>query len=183
MFSFICARMNGCVNNCEAGDLRPQSPPLCRHNKCIHHLVWCRYACSRFSFSSCDFLLVFWMRKQTPRVTRVVMSEVAKETPIALPIMSEKNEQVEVISSLVQVIWKSIYKKIRIEIHIALWVWSQRCGCLVSCFCYQLIAKLSNNTVAPSWPYPYIVLHIFKSLLIGQLRKGWYHTNSTYCNR
>ena len=33
---------------------------------------------------------------------------------------------------------------------------SRRCGCLVTWFCYQLIAKLGNKTAAPSWPDPYI---------------------------
>ena len=36
-----------------------------------------------------------------------------------------------------------------------IWVRSRRCGCLVTWFCYQLIAKLGNKTAAPSWPDPY----------------------------
>ena len=32
---------------------------------------------------------------------------------------------------------------------------SQRCGCFVTRFCYQLIKKTGNKTVAPSWPDPY----------------------------
>ena len=31
------------------------------------------------------------------------------------------------------------------------WVKSQRCGCLVTWFCYQLIAKPGNKTAAPLW--------------------------------
>ena len=37
----------------------------------------------------------------------------------------------------------------------AIWVRSQRCGCLVTWFCYQKIAKPGNKTAGPSWPYPY----------------------------
>ena len=35
---------------------------------------------------------------------------------------------------------------------------SQRCGCLVTWFCYQLIPKPSNKTAVPSWPYSYFFL-------------------------
>ena len=36
---------------------------------------------------------------------------------------------------------------------------SRRCGCLVTWFCYQLIAKPGNETAAPSWPDPYALTH------------------------
>ena len=36
-----------------------------------------------------------------------------------------------------------------------IWVRSRNCGCLVTRFCYQLIAKLGNETAAVSWPDPY----------------------------
>ena len=32
------------------------------------------------------------------------------------------------------------------------WVRSRRCGCLVTWFCYQMIAKPGNKTAALSWP-------------------------------
>ena len=32
---------------------------------------------------------------------------------------------------------------------------SWRCGCLVTWFCYQMIAKPGNKTAAPSWVDPY----------------------------
>ena len=35
-------------------------------------------------------------------------------------------------------------------------VWSWRCGCLVTWFCYHLIAKPGNKTATPSWPDPCI---------------------------
>ena len=38
------------------------------------------------------------------------------------------------------------------------WVKSQNCSCLVTWFCYQLIAKPSNKTTAPPWPDPNIWL-------------------------
>ena len=36
-----------------------------------------------------------------------------------------------------------------------IWVRSWNCGCLVTWFCYQLIAKPGNKTAAVSWPDPY----------------------------
>ena len=37
-----------------------------------------------------------------------------------------------------------------------MWVGSLRWGCLVTWFCYQLIAKPGNKTAAPLWPDPCI---------------------------
>ena len=37
-----------------------------------------------------------------------------------------------------------------------IWVRSRRWGCLVTWFCYQMIAKPGNKTAAPLWPDPYI---------------------------
>ena len=37
-----------------------------------------------------------------------------------------------------------------------IWVRSWRCSCLVTWFCYQMIAKPGNKTAAPSWPDSYI---------------------------
>ena len=36
-----------------------------------------------------------------------------------------------------------------------IWVRSWNCGCLVTWFCYQLIAKPGNKTVVVPWPDPY----------------------------
>ena len=36
-----------------------------------------------------------------------------------------------------------------------IWVRSWNCGCLVTWFCYKLIAKPGNKTVAVPWPDPY----------------------------
>ena len=47
-----------------------------------------------------------------------------------------------------------------------IWVMSRRCGCLVTWFCYHLIAKPGNKTAALSWPDPY-TLSILE-LLCGQ---------------
>ena len=47
-----------------------------------------------------------------------------------------------------------------------LWVRSRNCGCLVTWFCYQLIAKSGNKTAAVPWPHPYsFVLCDFGSCL------------------
>ena len=35
-----------------------------------------------------------------------------------------------------------------------IWVRSRSCGCLVTWFCYQLIAKPGNKTATVSWPDP-----------------------------
>ena len=40
--------------------------------------------------------------------------------------------------------------------HKDIWVRSRNCGCLVTWFCYQLIAKPGNKTAAVSWPNPYV---------------------------
>ena len=40
--------------------------------------------------------------------------------------------------------------------HICIWVGSRNCGCLVTWFCKQLIAKPGNKTAAVLWPDPYI---------------------------
>ena len=45
--------------------------------------------------------------------------------------------------------------------YIIIWVRSRRCSCLVTWFCYQLIAKPGNKTAAPSWPDPYAVGFIY----------------------
>ena len=36
------------------------------------------------------------------------------------------------------------------------WVRSWNCSCLVTWFCYQMIAKPGNKTATPSWPDPYM---------------------------
>ena len=41
------------------------------------------------------------------------------------------------------------------EMNTCIWVRSQNCGCLVTWFCYQLIAKPGNKTATVSWPDPY----------------------------
>ena len=39
------------------------------------------------------------------------------------------------------------------------WVRSRNCGCLVTWFCYQLIAKPGNKTATVPWPDPLVVMH------------------------
>ena len=42
-----------------------------------------------------------------------------------------------------------------------IWVRSRNCGCLVTWFCYQLIAKPGNKTATVSWPDPYVMDHLW----------------------
>ena len=46
-------------------------------------------------------------------------------------------------------------------IFIYILVGSRRWGCLVTWFCYHLITKPGDKTVAPSWPDPYICIYIY----------------------
>ena len=42
------------------------------------------------------------------------------------------------------------------EVLFRIWVRLRNCGCLVTWFCYQLIAKPGNKAATVSWPDPYI---------------------------
>ena len=53
-----------------------------------------------------------------------------------------------------------------------LWVRSRNCGCLVTWFCYQLIAKPGNKTAAVSWPDPYIDAKIYNPHVSFQYEKS-----------
>ena len=44
-----------------------------------------------------------------------------------------------------------------------------RCGCLVTWFCYQLIAKPGNKTATLSWPHPYVHWQDFICILQSRL--------------
>ena len=60
--------------------------------------------------------------------------------------------------------------------HRNIWVRSRRCGCLVTWFCYQLVAKPGNKTAALPWPDPYIccdcfifarsIIHLYSNFII-----------------
>ena len=55
------------------------------------------------------------------------------------------------------------------------WVGSGGCNCLVSWFCYQLIAKPGNKTVAPPWPntHPFeVITYIIHSSSSKQLQQA-----------
>ena len=52
-----------------------------------------------------------------------------------------------------------------------IWVRSRNCGCLVTWFCYQLIAKPGNKTAAVSWPDPYLHLLSFLDTEMAQVDK------------
>ena len=51
-----------------------------------------------------------------------------------------------------------------------IWVKSRNCGCLVTRFCYQLIAKPGNKTATVSWPDPYDTWKGIASMQIQILR-------------
>ena len=48
------------------------------------------------------------------------------------------------------------YRRETANPRIGIWVRSRNCGCFVTWFCYQLIAKPGNKTTTVSWPDPYI---------------------------
>ena len=58
-----------------------------------------------------------------------------------------------------------------------IWVRSQRCGCLVTWFCYQLIAKPGNKIAAPSRPDPYTSLGLNELKLRLDLCNLFTHIN------
>ena len=58
-----------------------------------------------------------------------------------------------------------------------IWVRSQRCSCLVTWLCYQMIAKPGNKTAAPLWPDPYVIEH---NLVFRKLFKRWTHKRHPY---
>ena len=45
-----------------------------------------------------------------------------------------------------------------------IWVRSRNCGCLVTWFCYQLIAKPGNKTAAVSWPDPFALTYVWQGI-------------------
>ena len=59
----------------------------------------------------------------------------------------------EILSTCVTSIWSNDTK--------CKWVRLRNCGCLVTWFCYQLIAKPGNKTATVSWPDPSICLCSF----------------------
>ena len=45
---------------------------------------------------------------------------------------------------------------------------SRRCVCLVTWYCYHLIAKPSNKTTLPSWPDPNAVKILFNTIIFSK---------------
>ena len=63
-----------------------------------------------------------------------------------------------------------------------IWVRSGNCGCLVTWFCYQLIAKPCNKTDAVSWPEPFVlVTYIFFTVTINTHNHGYGTLLQTLC--
>ena len=61
-----------------------------------------------------------------------------------------------VLSHRYDLYWKMLNFGSQTSEFFYIWVRSRNCGCLVTWFCYQLIAKPGNKTAAVSWPDPYI---------------------------
>ena len=56
-----------------------------------------------------------------------------------------------------------------------IWVRSRNCGCRVTWFCYQLIAKPGNKTVTVPWPDPYEYMHISGETAVTQrINSFWF---------
>ena len=55
-----------------------------------------------------------------------------------------------------------------------IWVRSWNCSCLVTWFCYQLIAKPGNKTATVSWPDPYILMSIIFACLTFIFKRAFY---------
>ena len=66
--------------------------------------------------------------------------------------------------------WSAL--KIRINWFI-IWVRSRRCSCLVTWFCYHLIAKPGNKTAVPSWPIPFIQSVLCNTIVGLQVCPPW----------
>ena len=94
-----------------------------------------------------------------------------------------------------KVVCNGVHSDLTKIINICIWVRSRNCGCLVTWFCYQLIAKPGNKTATFSWPDPYIVEPLCRdwknlsktkfclndvlvwSLSLGYLHEGWETTS------
>ena len=50
-----------------------------------------------------------------------------------------------------------------------IWVRSRRCGCLVTWFCYHLIAKPGNKAAAHSWPKRFVFISIRPGIYFFEL--------------
>ena len=64
---------------------------------------------------------------------------------------------------------------------ICIWVRSWNCGCLVTWFCYLLIAKPGNKTAEVSWPDPYTAPISFTSMckqVFCQSYRYWWPRNN-----
>ena len=90
-----------------------------------------------------------------------------------------------------KVVCNGVHSDLTKIINICIWVRSRNCGCLVTWFCYQLIAKPGNKTATFPWPDPYRVEPLCRdwknlsktkfclndvlvwSLSLGYLHEGW----------
>ena len=61
-----------------------------------------------------------------------------------------------------------------------IWVRSRRCGCLVTWFCYQMIAKPGNKTATPLWPDPYVTVDPLGAVWFWN--SAWWFRNRLSCS-
>ena len=66
-------------------------------------------------------------------------------------------------------IWNPLYEEpifqpCMISSTVFICVRSRKCGCLVTWFCYQMIAQPGNKTATPSWPDTYVLRRWKKSM-------------------
>ena len=64
-------------------------------------------------------------------------------------------------------------KFLDIAVMFVIWVRSRNCGCLVTWFCYQLIAKPGNKTATDPWPVPYHVIQDHVIAILDCMKLIW----------
>ena len=66
--------------------------------------------------------------------------------------------------------WTQNFYQLSVPWGMCTWVRSRNCGCLVTWFCYQLIAKPGNKPAAVSWPDPHDVKNaVFKYIFTNAM--------------
>ena len=59
---------------------------------------------------------------------------------------------------------------------------SQRRGCFVTCFCYQVITKAGNKTATPPWPDPHSLPHLVVVWYVKFHHFIWYNPFNLFHN-
>ena len=118
-----------------------------------------------FIVSEYYFFKTYWLQRYSPLTyNKVKKIKLSFETLFFLWSISDCNSNVWLSYGLNKY-RGHIYRKITTFI----WVRSRNCGCLVTWFCYQLIAKPGNKTAAVSWPDPYTVECRYNAVLYNMI--------------